>query len=202
VLPDADPKTGASATPAGAPKRAPAKRGPSKQVLELQQQLLAEKSATASAFRRADELATVARKQTEMADELHAENARLREGEIREATAPIIRGLSRLADDMAKLRLAAGEPGAELGLADLKHLEQRVLELLHDAGVTPLTPAAGDAFDVRLHEAAGTIETEDPLQDRTIVAVRRPGLIRDDGRVMRPAAVLVHRFELTSGDRP
>lgn len=200
MIPDAEPKSGGPATPA-ASRRAPAKRGPSKQVLELQGRLAAEQAATAAAARRADELAIVARKQSEMADELHAENARLRQGEIREATAPIIRGLSRLSDDMARLRLAACEPGAELGLADLRHLEQRVLELLHDAGVTPLHPAAGDAFDVHLHEAAGTVETEDPLQDRTIVAVRRPGLIRDDGRVLRPATVLVHRFELSSGDR-
>ncbi len=169
---------------------APAKRSPT-----LRARLDAAVEAERSATRRADELAVVARKQSEMADELHAENRRLRDGEIREAIAPIIRGLARLADDVGRVRSAAEEPGGATDVADFVHIDQRIHEILHDAGVTPLRPEPGDPFDVHLHEAAGSVSTDSPLEDRTVVALRRPGLIRDDGRVLRPAAVLVYRFD-------
>lgn len=148
---------------------------------------------------RAQELAFVARKQTEMADELHAENRRLREGEVREAVAPLVRGLARLADEVSHMR-GGTQPTDE----DLAHIEQRLAELLHDAGVTILRTNPGDTFDVHVHVAAGSVHTEDPLEDQTIVGVRRPGLIRDDGRLVRPAEVLVYRFDTRSepGDPP
>ncbi|MBJ7469919.1 MAG: nucleotide exchange factor GrpE [Solirubrobacteraceae bacterium] len=142
---------------------------------------------------RAGELAFVARKQTEMADELHAENRRLREGEVREAVAPLVRGLARLADEVAHMRGGSAPTDDDLG-----HIEQRLSELLHDAGVTILRTNPGDAFDVHVHVAAGSVPTEDPLEDQTIVGVRRPGLIRDDGRLVRPAEVLVYRFDTRS----
>ena len=148
------------------------------------------------AEQRADELAVVARKQSEMADELHAENRRMREGEVREAVAPIVRGLARLADEIGQIRA-----GAEPTEADLVHLDQRVGELLHDAGVTPLCPSPGEPFDVHVHTAAGSVPTEDPLEDQTIVGVRKRGLIRDDGRLVRPAEVLVFRFDTRSDHR-
>lgn len=145
------------------------------------------------AQQQARELAAVARRQTEIADELHAENRRLRDGEIREAVAPIVRGLARLSDEIAQIR-----GGSDPTTADLVHIDQRVTELLHDAGVTVLRPAPGDAFDVHVHTAAGSVPTEDPLEDGTVVGVRKPGLIRDDGRLVRPAEVLVYRFDTRS----
>lgn len=148
------------------------------------------REALRAAEHRADELATVARRQSEMADELHAENRRLREGEVREAVAPLVRGLARLADEISQIRA-----GSDVTDADIVHLDQRVHELLHDAGVTPLRPAPGDTFDVHVHTAAGSVPTEDPIEDGTVVGVRRPGLIRDDGRLIRPAEVLVYRFD-------
>lgn len=202
-----EPSPAAKSASAGTRKPAAAKRPTAaaraqaeaaRELAALQEQLDATRDAERSARLRADELAIVARKQSEMADELHAENRRLRDGEVREAVAPIIRGLSRLADEVTRLRYSAQEPGGSVELADLVHIDGRVHELLHDAGVTPLRPAPGDPFDVHLHEAAGAIPTEDPLEDRTIVAVRQPGLIRDDGRILRPAAVIVHRFNLTT----
>lgn len=180
--------------PPGAPAAAPVSGAT--EALQTRVDELTE--STASAQRRADELAVVARKQSEMADELHAENVRLRAGELREAIAPLVRGLARLSDEIGQIR-GAGAPPTE---ADLIHLDQRVKELLHDAGVTPLAPAPGDPFDVHVHTAAGSVPTEDPLQDHTVVAVRRPGLIRDDGRVLRPADVLVYRFDLRHSTAP
>lgn len=160
--------------------------------------LLAE--ALRDAQQEARELAAVARRNTEIADELHAENRRLREGEVREATAPLVRGLARLADEIAVITSSAA--GADPTAADLTHIEQRVIELLHDAGVTPLKPAPGDAFNVQVHTAAGSVPTENPLEDQTVVGVRKPGLIRDDGRLVRPAEVLVYRFDTRSSATP
>lgn len=205
--PESAPAAESGSAPAVAPGSEPAAAGepapdPAAELAALQGRLDAAEAAERSAFIRADELAVVARKQSEMADELHAENRRLRDGEVREAVAPIVRGLARLADEVARLRFAAEEAGGAAKADDLQHVERRVLELLHDAGVVPVSPAAGDAFDVRLHEAAGSVATDDPLQDRTVLAVRRPGLIRDDGRILRPATVLVHRFDLTSPGDP
>lgn len=180
--------------PPGAPAAAPASG--SAQAWQARVDELT--ASTASAQRRADELAVVARKQSEMADELHAENVRLRAGELREAMAPLVRGLGRLSDEIGQMRRSCAPPTE----ADLIHLDQRVKELLHDSGVAPLAPAPGDPFDVHVHTAAGSVSTEDPLQDHTVVAVRRPGLIRDDGRVLRPADVLVYRFDLRSDTAP
>lgn len=151
-------------------------------------ELVAARAALAAAERRADELAVVARRQSDMADELHAENRTLRAGEIREATAPLVRGLARLADDLDRLRAAD-----DTGNADLAYLAGQVDELLHDAGVLREAPVPGERFDPQAHQAAGSATTADPALDRTISAVRRPGLRAGDGRLLRPAEVVVHR---------
>jgi len=142
-----------------------------------------------AAQRRADELATVARHQSDMVDELHGENRRLRDGEIREAMAPLVRGIGRIWDDIARMRGGAGEDSA-----DLAFLQERVTELLHDSGVLPLVPEPGTPFDPQIHQATGSATTGDPAKDRTIAELRRAGLRRDDGRMLRPADVVVHRF--------
>lgn len=143
---------------------------------------------TSAAQRRADEHAAVARRQTEMADELHAENRTLRQGEIAKALDPLIRGIARFADDLDKIGL--GEPTSD----DVAHLRTRVDELLHDAGITQLRPALGEPFDPQSQQAAGTVPTADRALDRSIAEVRRTGLRRDDARMLRPTEVVVHRY--------
>jgi molecular chaperone GrpE (heat shock protein) len=158
-------------------------------VLELRAQVAELALSLAASQRRADELATVARKQTEMADELHADNRRLRAGEIREAAAPLVRGLARLADDLSRMR--ATVPGAS---EDLAYLDGQVEELLHDAGVFALQAAIGEPFDPQCHQATGSATTADGTLHRTIAEVRRSGLRRDDGRLLRPVDVVVFRY--------
>jgi len=168
--------------PAAAPAEAPAVRELRAQVAELT-------SSLAGAQRRADELATVARKQTEMADELHADNRRLRNGEIREAVAPLVRGLARLADDLSRMRAtAAATP------EDLAYLDGQVSELLHDAGVLTVPAEVGEPFDPQRHQATGSATTAVVALDRTIAEVRRMGFRRDDGRMLRPVDVVVFRY--------
>ncbi|MEJ7783679.1 MAG: nucleotide exchange factor GrpE [Solirubrobacteraceae bacterium] len=142
-----------------------------------------------AADQRADELAAIARKQSEMVDELHRENRTLRGGEIREAIAPLVRGLARLSDDLTRMQ---NGPGGES--ADLTFLESRVGELLHDCGVLAERPELGAAFDPQVHQATGSATTDDPSANRTIAELRRAGLRRDDGRVLRPADVVVYRY--------
>ena len=142
--------------------------------------------------RRADELLMVARRQTEMADELHKENRRLRDGEIREAVAPLVRGLARLADDVARIRGIA-----EHDSDDLAYIDGQVQELLHDAGVFVTGAQPGEPFDPQIHQATGSAPTDDMHLHRTIAEVRRTGLRRDDGRMLRAVDVVVHRYVIT-----
>ena len=150
----------------------------------------------AAAERRADELATVSRRQSDMADELHKENRRLRDGELREAIAPLIRGLARVTDDLHRIR--ATRPEDE----DLAHIDSRVREVLHDAGATPVRPGIGDPFDPRVHQAAGSAPTTEPERDRTVAEVRREGLAIEGGRILRPADVVVFRLQAAPEPQP
>lgn len=142
----------------------------------------------AAAERRADELAVVSRRQSDMADELHRENRKLRDGELQRAIAPLIRGLARVTDDLHRIR--ATRPDDE----DLAHIDTRVREVLHDAGAVTLRPEVGEAFDPRVHQAVGSAPTHDGDLDRTVAEVRREGLALEDGKLLRPADVVVHRY--------
>ncbi|MEA2181616.1 MAG: molecular chaperone GrpE [Solirubrobacteraceae bacterium] len=173
----------------GVALQAPATPPEDPAVLELRTQVAELTQSLAATQRRADELATVARKQTEMADELHADNRRLRGGEIREAVAPLVRGLARLADDLSRMR-ATATAAAE----DLAYLDGQVAELLHDAGVLKVQAQIGEPFDPQCHQATGSATTADSALNRTIAEVRRAGLRRDDGRMLRPVDVVVFRY--------
>ena len=123
-----------------------------------------------------------------MADELHKENRRLRDGELLQAIAPLIRGLARVTDDLHRIR--AARPDDE----DLAHIDSRVREVLHDAGATTVRPQVGDRFDPRVHQAAGSAPTPEHDLDRTVAEVRREGLALEGGRMLRPADVVVYRL--------
>lgn len=158
-------------------------------VVELRAEVTELTRSLAASQRRADELATVARKQTEMADELHADNRRLRDGEIREAVAPLVRGLARLADDLGRMRATAAAASE-----DLAYLDGQVQELLHDAGVLTVQAEIGEPFDPQCHQATSSATTADSALHRTVAEVRRMGLRRDDGRMLRPVDVVVFRY--------
>ena len=116
-----------------------------------------------------------------MVDELHKENRRLRDGELREAIAPLIRGLARVTDDSDRIR--ATRPDDE----DLAHIDTRVREVLHDAGAVTVRPSFGDPFDPRLHQAAGSAPTHEPdaRPDRRRGPPRGPGIERREAAASR-----------------
>ena len=188
--PGADPVAAAPETaPEEAPEPVPEPGIDHAVVEQLQAQIADLDRNLAAAQRRADEMTLVARRQSDMVEELHGDNRRLRDGEIREAVAPLVRGVARLLDDLARMRSGDGSDSA-----DLEFLEKRVAELLHDSGVLPLSPEPGTPFDPKEHQATGRATTEDPAADRTVAELRRAGLRRDDGRMLRPADVVVYRY--------
>lgn len=150
-----------------------------------------------AANRRAEEMTTFARRQSEMVEELHRDNRTLRKGEMREAIAPLIRGVARLSDDLTRMQTGEDEPSA-----DLTFLQARVAELLHDCGILEERPEPGAIFDPHVHEAAGSATTGDASADRTIAELRRSGLRRDDGSILRPAHVVVHRYVAPASPPP
>jgi molecular chaperone GrpE len=64
--------------------------------------------------------------------------------------------------------------------------------VLTGRGGTVLAPAPGAPFDGVTMEATEVVATGDPDADRTVAAVREPGLAAG-GRCVRPARVAVHR---------
>ncbi len=126
-------------------------------------------------------------RQSELADKLHAENQRLRAGELRAAILPLVRDLLRLHDDIG--RIADATEQAE----DLELMKISLLDALARNGIVPVRPAAGEQFDPKRHSAASVVEADDPSLDRSISEVTRLGFQWEDGQVVRVADVCVYK---------
>lgn len=126
-------------------------------------------------------------RQSELADKLHAENQRLRAGELRGAMLPLVRDLLRLHDDIGRI---AGE--AERG-EDLELMQTSLLDALARNGVIAVCPEMGAQFDPKRHSAAGVIATDDASLDRSISEVIRLGFQWEDGQAIRVAEVRVYK---------
>lgn len=87
------------------------------------------------------------------------------------------------------------QPGNELA-AGLRAVLEQMEGILERQGVERIG-AEGERFDPELHEAVGVRET-DEVPDRTILELARSGYSLD-GRVLRPAQVVVSRR--AEGDR-
>lgn len=64
--------------------------------------------------------------------------------------------------------------------------------LLNGRGGRVVAPRAGEAFTAATMEAVEVVATDDPARDRTVAALREPGL-EAAGRSVRPARVAVYR---------
>jgi molecular chaperone GrpE (heat shock protein) len=136
---------------------------------------------------RVDELARLRRHDAELVDRLHAENSRLRAGELTEAMAPLLRGLIRLHDQMGSL--GADDPQSVAGILRKQLLQ--VLDLAVD--VRPYTAVPGGTFDPARHLGVRRVPTDDPSRDGTIARTVRPGFVRGETTVVRPAETEVYR---------
>ncbi|OHV37525.1 MULTISPECIES: hypothetical protein [Pseudofrankia] len=141
----------------------------------------------AALARRVDELARLRRHDVELVDRLHEENTRLRQGELTEAMAPLLRGLIRLHDQMSSL--GADDPQSVAGI-----LRKQLLQVLDIAAdVRPYIAVPGSQFDPTRHLALRGIGTDEPARDRTIARGVRPGFVRGTSTVLRPAEAEVYR---------
>jgi molecular chaperone GrpE (heat shock protein) len=137
--------------------------------------------------RRVEELARLRRHDTDLVDRLHAENSRLRQGELTEAMAPLLRGLIRLHDQMTSL--GGDDPQSVAGILRAQLLQ--ILDVTVD--VRPYSAVQGAPFDPARHLGVRGIPTDDPARDRTIVRTVKPGFVRGESTVVRPAETEVYR---------
>ncbi len=108
----------------------------------------------------------------------------------------LIRDLLAVVDDLERALEHTG--GEEQGLAEgVKLVYSGLLAALTKHGVERVE-AEGCAFDPKLHEAVGTVETSD-VEPNTVVQAHRAGyLLRD--RLIRPAMVVVAKPPRNSED--
>jgi molecular chaperone GrpE (heat shock protein) len=144
---------------------------------------------TAALGRRMGELARLGEHREELLDRLHAENQRLRAGEIAQVQAPLLREIIRSYDLVVSL--AGNDSTAR---SDLELVGHRLLDALEQAGVRPLGPEPGSPFDASRHAAVQRIDTAVPDLDMTVAHSVRAGFVQDGDRVLRPADVAVHRY--------
>lgn len=128
-------------------------------------------------------------RQSELTERLHVENQGLRAGELRGAQLPLVRDLMRLCDDVERMRAVAGESAGDLAL-----VEKGLLDILARNGIEKFGVERGEAFDSRLHAAAGVDRTEEEQLDRTVAEVVRGGFRWDSGDVIRVAEVRAYRY--------
>lgn len=138
---------------------------------------------------RLDELVRLRRHDAELVDRLHADNAQLRQGELTEALAPLLRGLLRLHDQMTSL--GADDPQSIAGI--LRGQLLQTLDLAVD--VRPYTAVLGMPFDSARHTGVRRVPTEDAARDGTIARTVKPGFVRGGVAVVRPAEVEVFRLD-------
>jgi molecular chaperone GrpE (heat shock protein) len=135
-----------------------------------------------------EELVRLGRRSDEHVAELHAENQRLRAGELASVTLPLVRDVVRLHDEVIALTdAAAPEARADLGL-----VRSRLLDTLARWGLAPFAPEVGDRLDPTVHEGVGAVPSAEG-EPGTVASVRRVGFRQDDGRTFRAAQVEVFR---------
>jgi molecular chaperone GrpE (heat shock protein) len=137
--------------------------------------------------RKLTELIRLRRHDAELVDRLHAENSRLRQGELAEAMAPLLRGLMRLHDQMTSL----GGDDTQSVAGVLRSQLLQVLDVAAD--VRPYTAVPGMPFDPTRHSGIRRVRTDDADRDRTIARTVKPGFVRGELMVVRPAEVEVFR---------
>jgi molecular chaperone GrpE len=130
-------------------------------------------------------------------DQLHQENQSLRAGELERAIAPVLRDLVRLRDDMAAVAARArrtADASSEPLAREMGGFCESVVDILFRQGCEPYAPAVGDRFDPREHRPSSVRESPVQEVDACIAEVVKPGF-RHHSRILRPAHVIVNRFQ-------
>jgi molecular chaperone GrpE len=116
---------------------------------------------------------------------------RLAEDRIEADRGRLLRSFLMIADDLERaLKADSGDYGALREGVEVTHRSMK--QLLKQEGVEPIA-AEGEVFDPTRHEAVGTVPHQDVGIDKgTVVDVTQKGY-RLDGRLLRPARVIVAR---------
>jgi molecular chaperone GrpE len=114
---------------------------------------------------------------------------RLAKERIVEERERLLRRFLQVADELERALAASRDEATSLRQGvELTH--RTLMQHLEQEGVEPI-PAQGQPFDPEWHEAVGTTTEHGPgIQSQTVVEVLRPGY-RLDGRLLRPARVLI-----------
>ena len=134
-------------------------------------------------------------RQTEVASNLHAENQRLKAGELRQAQSALVVSVLRVFDDIAQMAQTAKVPESR---HDLGMVAEALSDALERNGITSTTVEAGTPFDPRAHRIAQVEEAAHAAADRTVARVVRPGFTWTDGSVVRLTDVAVFRHNPVS----
>jgi molecular chaperone GrpE (heat shock protein) len=132
-------------------------------------------------------------------ERLEAENRALKSRESERRQEPLIKGVISLFDDLrsvtrhAQSQAARGAGPSTHLLQSLLVFERQALEVLRRNDVEAFEPGIADPFDANRQEAWETVDTALPDQEMRVAEVIRLGF-QFGGRVIRPAAVKVHRF--------
>lgn len=130
-------------------------------------------------------------RQSEIATALHAENQRLKEGELLRAQLPLVRDMIRVQDLLGQMLDAAVESTAA---ADLELARDSILDALARNGIESAPIVAGDAFDARVQRIVGVVAVGDPAADRTVAEVVKAGFTWDQATTIRAAEVRVYKY--------
>ena len=133
----------------------------------------------------------------EILDRLHAENERLRRGEVEQLLQPVFRDLLKLSDDWTAMA-ASWESKDAATPADVANKCRNVAEdaelILERYGVDSFAPDIGATVERRQHRVVGKIPAESSETDNTVAEVRRPGYVYGE-KVIRFAEVVAARYE-------
>ena len=129
-------------------------------------------------------------------DRLHAENQRLRRGELEAMLEPVRTVLYRLHDQARResARLGEAEAAEAAGAGPLlAAMADEVADALARLGVERFTVEPGQPYDASRHRPVAVAAVDDPLRDGTVTAVQSDGF-EQGGRVLRKAAVSVGKL--------
>ena len=143
-----------------------------------------------------EEMNRLSQERERIIDRLHAEVQSLRQGEVQQALAPLVRDLIRLFDDLSRMsdesRTRNGA-GGEAVAQTLAGYRDEVGDILYRYGLDRYDVSAGARFDPKEHRALTAVTTQVADQDGCVARVVRAGF-RSGPRIVRHLEADVFRF--------
>jgi molecular chaperone GrpE (heat shock protein) len=139
---------------------------------------------------------------------LEDENRRLKAREAERRQEPLINGVMALFDDLRAVTEHARSSSDDVDaipewVQSMAVFQRQALEVLRRSNVDAVEPGIAAPFDAERHEVWATVATDTPERDMHVAEIIRLGF-EFGGRLLRPAAVKVYRYQppLDQGARP